>query len=241
MTADPAAKADHAPAADGAADAMWLDDASGERSLVEGFGLDGYAITYADKDGRPMEAAQFFAGMAAGHEISVVKDSDARTAKVVLGATFDPSATPPESGVTIGQPLPPFSLRTLSGDTIDKAALLGRPTLLSFHFAECVPCIREIPMLNTFARDNDGFNLFAVTFDDVATSKSFVDAHALAWPVLPDAQSFIDGVGVKTYPTMVLVDAAGNVRAVEFGVGRLTDAAQLEAWATAAMKAAPED
>ncbi|MBB5207831.1 redoxin family protein [Chiayiivirga flava] len=96
-------------------------------------------------------------------------------------------------------------------------------------------CIAEIPTLNAFARSNPQFNVFAVTFDDMATATTFATAHGYDWPILADAQDFIDTLGIKVYPSMMLVDAAGIVRAFETGSERLTDDVQLRDWAQAAL------
>ena len=48
--------------------------------------------------------------------------------------------------------LPPFELRDLAGKPVNAASLKGKPTLINFYFAECVPCILEVGPLNQFRR-----------------------------------------------------------------------------------------
>lgn len=81
-------------------------------------------------------------------------------------------------------------------------------------------CLRSFPTLR----------VHAVTFEDRALAQGFVDRYAFDWGVLPDAQVFIDAIGVAVYPTLVLVDADGVVRGMATGADELTDEAALQAW-----------
>ena len=47
--------------------------------------------------------------------------------------------------------MPPFDLRDLAGKRVTAASLKGKPTLINFYFAQCVPCILEVGPLNGFA------------------------------------------------------------------------------------------
>jgi len=40
--------------------------------------------------------------------------------------------------------MPPFDLRDLAGKRITAASLKGKPTLVSFFFSTCMPCILEV-------------------------------------------------------------------------------------------------
>lgn len=216
---------------------MWIDDEDEETSIRKGMGLDGYEVTYKDADRTPINFQQFSAGLAAGRTFSALKDTDKKVAMLALEPENEapPGQTSPTDAVKVGDTLPAFNLQDLHGRNIDTATLKGRPTLLSFHFAECVPCIAEIPMLNTFARDNPEFNLFAVTFDDTATATKFASEHDYDWPILANAQAFIDTLGVKVYPSMLLIDADGSIRAMETGTDRFTDETRLRDWTGTAL------
>jgi thiol-disulfide isomerase/thioredoxin len=89
----------------------------------------------------------------------------------------------------------------------------ARPILLSFYFAECGPCIAEVPALNRLASASEDIRELAVTFDDSATTADFKKKHAFEWPVLSAAQDVVDALGVKTYPTFALIGADGTLKA----------------------------
>ncbi len=40
--------------------------------------------------------------------------------------------------------MPPFELRDLAGKRVTAGSLKGKPTLMNFYFAQCVPCILEV-------------------------------------------------------------------------------------------------
>lgn len=219
------------PPAGGAGQPVLLNGTTEEASIRSGMGLDGYALTYKEADGTVLNFDQFSAGLATGRAFSILKDTDSKRAVLALDAadaSRELRAAP--GAIKPGMALPSYLGRDLAGRAFDSASLRGQATLLSFHFADCVPCIAEVPMLNAIADANPALRVHAVTFDDATTAQGFVDQHGFDWPVLPDAQAFIDAMGVKVYPTLVLVDAGGVVRALAPGALEITDESTLQAW-----------
>jgi len=116
--------------------------------------------------------------------------------------------------------LPPFALRDLAGKPVNSASFKGKPTLINFYFATCVPCIREVGPLNHFAAARPGMNFLAVTFDEAAVARDFVARYHLRWRVIPDAREFIDRMRVKQYPMMALFDESGRLLGTRGGGAR---------------------
>jgi peroxiredoxin len=138
--------------------------------------------------------------------------------------------------------LPPFQLRDLAGKPVNAASLKGKPTLINFYFAECVPCILEVGPLNSFAAGRPGMNFLAVTFDEAAVARAFVARYKFHWRVVPDAREFIDRVRVKQYPTMALFDESGRLLGTRRGGVRdeleaATVAPQLARWVDGLLRA----
>jgi peroxiredoxin len=113
--------------------------------------------------------------------------------------------------------MPPFDLRDLAGKRVTAASLKGKPTLLNFYFAQCVPCILEVGPINGYAAQHPEMNFLAVTFDEPAVAREFVNRYRFRWRVVPDAQEFIERVRVKKYPMMVLFDANGRLLGMKPG------------------------
>ena len=131
--------------------------------------------------------------------------------------------------------LPAFELRDLAGKTVNVTSLRGKPTLINFYFAECVPCILEVAPLNRFAASHPGMNFLAVTFDEAKVARAFVARYKFRWRVVPDAREFIDRVRVKQYPTMALFDENGRLLGTRRGgvhdeLEAATVAPQLARW-----------
>jgi thiol-disulfide isomerase/thioredoxin len=192
------------------------------------------SVQFEDASGKPITFDQFVAAARGG---SFSKDIDTEAKKAVFRVN-DPStshksaAKAPALNVGRGQSLPATELSTLAGGRWTPVAKDGRYTLLSFYFDECVPCIAEIPALNAYAHAHPEVRVLAVTFDAAKSARTFRATRHLEWPIAPDAQAFIDALGVRTYPTLLLVRPDGTL-ADSFtaaGLESKDGAARLEAW-----------
>jgi hypothetical protein len=103
---------------------------------------------------------------------------------------------------------------------VSAASFKGKPTLINFYFAACVPCIREVDPLNHFAASRPGMNFLAMTFDEAEVARAFVARYHLHWRVVPDAREFIDRMRVKQYPMMALFDETGRLLGMRGGGAR---------------------
>lgn len=178
----------------------------------------GAPLTYRDLDCKEVAFDAFAKQMSAdgAHaDLDRAPDGNAVTFTVrVRGRPRCPAPYPPVSR------LPDFELRDLAGKRVTSASLRGKPTLLSFYFAACVPCIREVGPLNEFAAARPGMNFLAVTFDDRETARRFVERYGFQWRVLPDARELIERIRVKNYPMVALFDAEGRLLGTKTGGAR---------------------
>jgi peroxiredoxin len=183
--------------------------------------LDSYAhVQYLDAEGKPVTFEDILRAIPTGKSFSIHKDGTHTLATVQLdgGGPRDKPGSEGAETLQVGTPLPPpEALRTLDGHALGAADLHGRRTLLSFYFAECLPCIEEIPELNRLAAAHPDMGVYAITFDDTATAKAFVAQRGLQVPVVADAQDYLDALGVRSYPTLLLVDEQGRIAAVRHG------------------------
>ena len=210
-----------------------------ESAMLESMMLGDFSrVEYRDAEGTAIGFEQFVESVKASKSFSIEKESDHSLA-VLRIKDPDRTVVPVEEGIVAGSRLPALGkLETLDGDAVSDADLRDRYTLLSFYFAECVPCIAEIPALNGYAAAHPEIGVWAITFDDTATSKAFVAQRGLELPVIAEAQVFIDAVGVTGYPTWLLVDADGRIAAVHTGGSTGGDAAgitDIDAWVQDAM------
>jgi peroxiredoxin len=174
-------------------------------------------VHYLDAAGKPLSYAAFAQQLGSGRNYSSTADSKANTAMLRL--------RPPGSSTGAGRfsfgrgsAFPPFELPSLKGDTVRSSDFRGRYTLVSFFFAECAPCIAEVPVLNAFAHAHGDMAFVAITYEDAAAARQFVADRGFNWPVLHDGQALLDTLGVSVYPTLMLIDPSGHVAGAAVGM-----------------------
>ena len=192
------------------------------------------SVRFEDASGKPLSFDQFVAAARGG---SFSKDIDPAAKLAVFrindpAAVRKPAATSTALNVAPGQRLPATPLSTLDGKTWRPVAKDARYTLLGFYFDACVPCIAEIPALNAYARAHPETRVLAVTFDGAASARTFRATRHLEWPIVPDARAFIDALGVRTYPTLLLVRPDGTLAGsfTAAGLDSADGATRLAAW-----------
>lgn len=119
----------------------------------------------------------------------------------------------------LNQEFPLFSLHTIDNEQISISKLKGKPTLISFWFIGCKPCIAEMPVLNQMKSDlNDSVNFISITFENRENVLKFLQKHEFNFIHLVDLREFIKGIGIDSYPKNIFLDKAGKVVRVENGL-----------------------
>lgn len=193
--------------------------------------VDYQSVEYRDEKGAPLTFEQFQAMLPnsgfrmekkkSGESASAVVKLQSRQAKMVM----------PKFKLAPGAEFPKFKLYASDGSQVDNAALQGRYTVVNFYFAECAPCIKEVPMLNEFAERNKEYGTLAVTFDTPDETKKFAHRTSFNWRTLTGARELLDQVGVKAYPSFALLDPKGVVVAISNG----PEAGNLDKWVAQAI------
>jgi len=186
---------------------------SSSDEFVEQLGLSKYrTVAFRDETGTEISFEEFRAATRTGRSFSVMKDSESSEAVLKIEkANARPkvsSTAEPRIAISQGEFAPKIERRDLNGAPVTYSE---KPTLLSFFFSECAPCIKEIPKVNALARNNPHVKFVSITFDDQASAKDFVSKHGLKTRVVADEQNFIDVMGVKTYPFYALISKDGRL------------------------------
>ncbi len=186
---------------------------------------DAPSVHYLDASGHAMNYQAFAQQLAEGKHYSSTRDTQAHAAVLrITGTTAGYRAVRLAFGR--GDAFPPFELRDLKGDTQRLSAMRGKYTLVSFFFAQCAPCIAEVPTLNAYARQHGDMNVLAITYEDADTARGFVKDRAFNWPVLHDGQALIDVLGVSIYPTIMLIGPDGRLLGTAVGLTMRDDQAK---------------
>ncbi|HEY8180748.1 MAG TPA: redoxin domain-containing protein [Thermoanaerobaculia bacterium] len=90
----------------------------------------------------------------------------------------------------IGKPAPEFALKAVgTGQTIDIAALRGKPVVLNFWATWCVPCYQEHPVLVQNAQIIPNVQFIGVVFNDTEDKiNAFLRERGSVYPTLLDEQ-----------------------------------------------------
>lgn len=76
----------------------------------------------------------------------------------------------------IGDSLPPSVLKALIGSDPYEKTYQGKSLIINFWATWCMPCLRELPLLDSIAGKNAGhLNVIAVTYEDRAKVQAFLE------------------------------------------------------------------
>lgn len=138
--------------------------------------------------------------------------------------------------IRVGDFRPGFNLGTTTGtiDNIDNYA--GKVVLLNFWATWCLPCRKEIPMLQTLQDQygHEGFQVIGIAMDDVSRVREFVAELGIEYPNLVGAGDVMltglsYGNSSGALPYSVLIDRQGTIRWREHGeINRKTFSKRLE-------------
>jgi peroxiredoxin len=105
-----------------------------------------------------------------------------------------------------------FNLPDVEGRTFSLRDLKGRVVVLSFWATWCAPCQAEMPFLDRLAAD--GGEVVAISDEDPATVRAFLNAHRYRFRVLIDTEKIAAKMfDVKALPATRILDASGRLRA----------------------------
>jgi thiol-disulfide isomerase/thioredoxin len=125
-----------------------------------------------------------------------------------------------------GKPAPALKGKTLDGAEVDLEALRGKVVLVDFWATWCVPCRRELPLLEKLHaeyRDKDLVVLGVTVGEDQTVVSRFVKAASITYPMLAldeaadGTAQIVAALSLTSFPTIVLVDREGKIKSYEVG------------------------
>jgi peroxiredoxin len=120
-----------------------------------------------------------------------------------------------------GDPAPPFSLSSVSGDAQTLSQYKGQVVLVNFWATWCGPCQQEMPLLDQMYKKYKpaGFTLIGVNVDKTAPAvKELLARKPVSFPVLLDpANQVSKAYHVDEMPSSVIIDRKGQIRYIHRG------------------------
>ena len=131
----------------------------------------------------------------------------------------------------IGDPAPALALADVNGAAVDWAQFAGKPLVLNFWASWCPPCVKEMPLLDEFARTHPDIQVLGVAVEPARAARDYLVEHPVAYRILlgsefaPDESALL-GNSRGVLPYTVLIGADGRIRkrrAGAFAHGELED------------------
>ena len=140
---------------------------------------------------------------------------NALVAAIALATAAAPAAAKEPK---LGEPAPDAKLKLVDGSTVQLSQLRGQVVVLNFWATWCVPCRRELPLLDAYyrAQKPNGLAVYAVATEDSVPAyalKPLFKAMAIA-PVRSIKGPYGD---LHAVPTNYVIDRAGRVRYMKAG------------------------
>ncbi len=134
----------------------------------------------------------------------------------------------------LGQYSPDFLVSTLENENICLSELRGNVIFLNFGFAQCLPCIAEIPLLKSLHNQfkTQKFILFSISVLDSANKIQKIQRlHNIPYSLVPIQVQYPNGNKLisnnmliakylyhkTTMPLNIIIDKKGIIRYVSFG------------------------
>jgi thiol-disulfide isomerase/thioredoxin len=153
----------------------------------------------------------------AGTGIAFLRDSVARDTAYHLIFLIVPLEETDFYKKMIGQTFPwMFFAYDVNGQRITSKK--GKVILINFWSTTCGPCIAEMPYLNKIVDSlhNRPFEFVAFTQDKKKIVKKFLLTHPFKYNVV--VSPLADELGIRSYPTHIILDKTGKVVAILEGV-----------------------
>jgi thiol-disulfide isomerase/thioredoxin len=112
-----------------------------------------------------------------------------------------------------GDQAPPISVTTTSGQQVTLANYQGSILLLDFFAPWCIPCKQSIPFLNGVAQRYAKQKVYVLGLSIKGGDEltEFLHERKPAYPVAHAGDDIVDSYGLRSVPTLYVIDRKGRV------------------------------
>jgi peroxiredoxin len=123
--------------------------------------------------------------------------------------------------VTLDQPAPDFTLKSLEGTNLRLEEYRGQVVLINFWASWCGPCRQEMPVLDRLHQryEDTGFAVLGINVEgEEGPARDLLAKVPVTFPVLIDAgQTVSELYDLEAMPSTVVIDRDGIVRYLHRG------------------------
>jgi peroxiredoxin len=118
-----------------------------------------------------------------------------------------------EGKVLIGQKSPDFQVTDINGQSYSRDELAGKVVVINTWFAECKPCIKEIPDLNRLVQDFEGEDVVFLGFarNDQKDILKFLEKRQFNYQHISADSELFSKFYINVYPTNILLDRNSRI------------------------------
>ena len=119
--------------------------------------------------------------------------------------------------LAVGDAAPAYAATSLDGDSVSIGSLKGNVVLLNIWATWCVPCRREMPVLDSLSQvfADRGVRVIGVSVDDGGSDErvhEFVQEHGITFTIWRDPDARVSGVfNTRGVPETFLIDREGRI------------------------------
>lgn len=136
-----------------------------------------------------------------------------------------PAAAPGVAVAGVGDSLPALALADLDGNVVDlRGRFAGKPLLINVWASWCGPCVKEMPELERFSREQggNGVQVVGLALDTPGAVREFLTRVTVGYPIVLDTPGPTDasvrlGNARGLLPYSVLVGADGRIAKRKLG------------------------
>ncbi len=126
------------------------------------------------------------------------------------------------TGFNTGQAAPDFALTDVDGQPVRLADYRGKVVVVDFWATWCGPCRMELPDLKSLysTYKPQGFEILGLSVDEdpPAVVKKFAQTNGIPYRIVMADQDTQGRYGVRAYPTTLVIDRNGVIRARYIGI-----------------------
>lgn len=130
---------------------------------------------------------------------------------------YQPATTAP----IIGGLAPDFTLTNLKGESISLSQFKGQPVIINFWATWCIPCLKEMPVLQTAfeAHKNDGLIILGINRAETEDLvKPFISESEITFEILYDVEAGVNQTYlVSGLPRTIFINRQGIIKNIHIG------------------------